>query len=175
MTDPLNIGSSDEGGEATPRTVVDIPVAGTTIFAAWGEAVANYLNLMERKPWPYAWTADTTNPVLGNGVWQGWYVVVGDWCLCGGKLYFGSTTTFGSGNMKFGVPVTAESGSPGIGSVSMVTRPSNALRVLHPRWSTADTFTLYLEGGTAPINAATPSIFASLGDISFSLAYPINR
>jgi hypothetical protein len=53
------------------------------------------------------WTAVTTNPVLGNGTIAGAYSLAGKlihWRL---RLVMGSTTTYGSGNYLFSLPVVA--------------------------------------------------------------------
>jgi hypothetical protein len=53
------------------------------------------------------WTADTTNPVIGNGTIQGWYKLVGKTCFVRGNIAMGSTTTFGSGEWYVSMPFTA--------------------------------------------------------------------
>lgn len=52
------------------------------------------------------WTAATTNPTLGNGTLVGSYLQVGNTVLWKFDLTFGSTTTAGSGNYVFTLPVT---------------------------------------------------------------------
>lgn len=56
-----------------------------------------------------AWTAATTNPVLGNGVLAGQYIKVGRTCTVTVTLTMGSTTTYGSGAYMLTLPVTAAS------------------------------------------------------------------
>lgn len=51
------------------------------------------------------WTANTTNPSLGNGTLSGRYLQIGDLVKCQLYLKFGSTTTGGSGFWKFTYPV----------------------------------------------------------------------
>jgi len=56
------------------------------------------------KSYTPTWTAATTNPVLGNGT------LVGQWAQVGKIIVFnltwtaGSTTTFGAGPWRFGIP-----------------------------------------------------------------------
>ncbi|MDG4790366.1 hypothetical protein O7626_31355 [Micromonospora sp. WMMD1102] len=59
------------------------------------------------------WTGSLTNPVLGNGTLEGkWRQVDPLMVAVRIKLVPGSTTTFGSGNYKFALPVAAVSGGP---------------------------------------------------------------
>lgn len=53
------------------------------------------------------WTGSTTNPVLGNGVLVGRYMRVGRTIVVHVNLTPGSTTTFGSGNYNWAMPVAA--------------------------------------------------------------------
>ena len=56
-----------------------------------------------------SWTADTTNPSIGNGTLVGRYVQIGKTVICSIALAMGSTTTYGSGDWSFSLPVTAKS------------------------------------------------------------------
>ena len=56
-----------------------------------------------------SWTAESTNPAIGNGTLAGRYVQIGKTVICSIALIMGSTTTYGSGNWKFSLPVTAKS------------------------------------------------------------------
>ena len=53
------------------------------------------------------WTADTTNPAIGNGTLTGRYVVIGKLCTYVLGLVMGSTTTYGSGDWAFSLPINA--------------------------------------------------------------------
>jgi hypothetical protein len=55
------------------------------------------------------WTATTTNPTLGNGTLTGAYKQIGKTVFVRVKLSWGSTTTGGSGDWRFSLPVTAAS------------------------------------------------------------------
>ncbi|MCP9209276.1 hypothetical protein [Streptomyces cucumeris] len=54
-----------------------------------------------------AWTAATTNPVLGNGTLAGRYLKVGRTCTAHINLITGSTTTYGAGNYAWALPFAA--------------------------------------------------------------------
>lgn len=53
------------------------------------------------------WTAATTNPSIGNGTLAGRYTVIGKTCICSIKIVMGSTTSYGSGNWEFSIPLNA--------------------------------------------------------------------
>ena len=53
------------------------------------------------------WTAVTTNPSIGNGTLAGRYNVIGKLCTYVLGLVMGSTTTYGSGNWAFSLPLNA--------------------------------------------------------------------
>jgi hypothetical protein len=53
------------------------------------------------------WTASTTNPTLGNGTLIGRYQKTGRTVVCHINLVTGSSTTYGSGNYSFALPVAA--------------------------------------------------------------------
>jgi hypothetical protein len=60
-----------------------------------------------------AWTSYTptweapTPPAIGNGTITGAYKVIGKTCFVRGSITMGSTTTYGSGDWKIGLPVAA--------------------------------------------------------------------
>jgi hypothetical protein len=54
-----------------------------------------------------AWTGSTTNPVIGNGLSEGRYKQVGNTVHVWMMVTMGSTTTFGTGEYKISLPVTA--------------------------------------------------------------------
>ncbi|MFE9098483.1 hypothetical protein [Streptomyces sp. NPDC007264] len=61
-----------------------------------------------------AWTAVTTNPVLGNGTLVGQYMKIGRTCHLIITLTTGSTTTYGTGFWRLSLPFQAASGTPGV-------------------------------------------------------------
>lgn len=60
-----------------------------------------------------AWTASTTNPVIGNGTLTGRYQFTGKSCIAKIFLSIGSTTTMGTGTWSFSLPFTVVTGSSG--------------------------------------------------------------
>ena len=54
-----------------------------------------------------SWTAESTNPAIGNGTLAGRYNVIGKLCTYVLGLVMGSTTNYGSGNWAFSLPINA--------------------------------------------------------------------
>jgi hypothetical protein len=76
-----------------------------------------------------AWTTYTptlgatgTAPVLGNGTLTGQYMKIGRTVAMSLTLTVGSTTTFGSGNLNFTLPVTGANSSGGTALNASVSR-----------------------------------------------------
>ena len=84
----LNVGGAVQRFELADGTVV---VDGLGDGSAW-------------KTWTPVWTANTTNPTLGNGSLTGSYWKVGKTVHVTISLQIGSTTTLGSGAMFFTLP-----------------------------------------------------------------------
>ncbi len=53
------------------------------------------------------WTSSGTAPSLGNGSITGRYCLMGDLVVVQGKILMGSTTTFGTGNYSWSLPITS--------------------------------------------------------------------
>jgi hypothetical protein len=53
------------------------------------------------------WTADTSNPALGDGVLTGRYKTIGKSVFFNIQVTTGTTTTYGSGDWQFGLPANA--------------------------------------------------------------------
>jgi len=64
----------------------------------------NTLDDYEEGTYTPTWTAVTTNPVLGNGILNGWYTKIGNTVTVNISLTMGSTTTYGNGVYSFSLP-----------------------------------------------------------------------
>jgi hypothetical protein len=53
------------------------------------------------------WAGTSSNPAIGNGTISGAYKVIGKTCFVRGRIAMGSTTTYGVGDWKIGLPVAA--------------------------------------------------------------------
>lgn len=59
------------------------------------------------------WTSSGTAPAIGNGSIAGRFIQLGKWVFVQFNLTFGSTSTFGTGEYIFSLPVTAAATSVG--------------------------------------------------------------
>lgn len=57
------------------------------------------------------WTADVTAPSIGNGTLAGRYKAIGKTVAFNIRVMMGTTTTYGSGNWQFGLPINSQSGT----------------------------------------------------------------
>lgn len=106
------------------------------------------------------WTAATTNPSLGNGTIVGRYIKIGRTCTAVIKLTMGSTTTYGSGLYRFGIPFTSASASIDyLGTARLVATNS---------WGGH----LILGAGSNDMNAAFPTSTGNASSVSMNALAP---
>ncbi|MET9517044.1 hypothetical protein [Streptomyces sp. NPDC002994] len=109
----------------TPRTWV----VGETVSAAiMNQEIRDQFNSMFAAWTSFTptWTGATTNPSLGNGTLVGRYMKIGRTCKVSMILTIGSTSTFGSGNLRLSLPFTGASvtGGPGVLNFTYSRAPS---------------------------------------------------
>ncbi|MDH6435617.1 hypothetical protein M2158_004094 [Streptomyces sp. SAI-144] len=99
-----------------------------------------------------AWTASTTNPVIGNGTLNGRYLKVGRTVHRVVDLLTGSTTTYGSGTYAFSMPVAAASAVNQLGNAQAVGGSSRYAGniLLSPGASTAACY--FPDSGLVPVS-----------------------
>lgn len=109
------------------------------------------------------WTATSSNPSLGDGTLTGRYVQVGQLVVFEIQMVAGSTTTFGTGNWEFALPVAMTTDfSEGWGSCAM-TDLNTAIYLGHTRLlpSTTRCRALYTaSGGITALNVGPTAPFA---------------
>ena len=110
------------------------------------------------------WTA-TTNPSIGDGSLTGRYSVVGKICFINIQLVAGSTTTFGSGEWMFSLPITAQT-PIGSGSVKIFDT-GTAWHDLTAKF--ASSTQIYIP----PVNATYPMTWAANDQLDLSIFYEI--
>jgi hypothetical protein len=99
-----------------PRTwavgeTVTAAMLNTEIRDQWASVLAAWT------PYTPTWTAVTTNPAIGNGTISGQYMKIGRTCVVVFQVTMGTTSTYGSGFWRIGLPATAavvSGGSPGV-------------------------------------------------------------
>ena len=122
-----------------------------------------------------AWTAPTTNPVLGNGSISGRWIKIGRMVHVQIGLTWGSTTTGGSGTWAFSLPVAALAGVGGQGWVGAAYALSAAafnrtgVFVVN-----ASATTGYPDGDNLNgWNATSPQTWAVNDSFSFNVSYEV--
>ncbi|GAA3769470.1 hypothetical protein ACFS5L_36385 [Streptomyces phyllanthi] len=98
-----------------------------------------------------AWTAETTNPAIGNGTLTGKYALVGKVCHFSALVTFGSTTAYGSGAYSLGLPVRAGAlgGLPPFPGVAMSGGGRGVISCQPTAATNATTFTLWGPGSAS--------------------------
>jgi len=114
---PIFVDSSN--GSATPETlwsstgnITINPSLGSVSATSFTGSLTGSVNgaVIDNTAWVSytpSWTANSSNPVIGNGTITGQYKVIGKTCFVRGNIVMGSTTTFGSGEWYVSMPFTA--------------------------------------------------------------------
>ncbi|MEU6141398.1 hypothetical protein ABZ848_13640 [Streptomyces sp. NPDC047081] len=143
-------------------TAVTTPVAGMVTWLTTPGTLSYYTGsawvaMGAWNTYTPAWTAETTAPAIGNGTLTGKYAIVGKVCHFTTLVAFQSTTTYGSGNYYFSLPVTAGAlgGLPQFQGVAVnVTSGGRAMLTCQPAASSgATTYTLW-----GPLSSSSPAL-----------------
>jgi hypothetical protein len=142
-------------------------------------AVEEHVPISDWIAYTPAWTADTTNPSIGNGSIEGWYRQVGDTLYVRVQLEFGSTTSAGAGVYFFDLPtgfeidtakISLSSSVVGIGTIT-----NTGVRVT-PIFVTAkiatDRFAL-IDGVGDDVTGADPVALGDTDTIDFTASVPV--
>jgi len=119
-----------------------------------------------------AWTGTSSNPAIGNGTLAASYFKIGRLVLCWITMTMGSTTTFGSGEWRWALPVTAASNSNYMcGSWTAFQNSSGKLFT-----GTSITYTTLLgaldySNSTTRVGAGTPFTFAANDSLNIMFIY----
>lgn len=105
FTSLASTGTSPPTTSGFINRVADTPLG--SITDAVGTAIIT--GTSEWTAYTPTWTAWNSNPAIGNGVLNGAYKKMGRTILFRGRITAGSTTTFGSGYYRFGLPFAANS------------------------------------------------------------------
>jgi len=119
------------------------------------------------------WSADSVNPAIGDGTKTGKYIRIGNLIFGYVLIVMGSTTTYGSGNYSFSLPVSAENtGFLGLGVASILDNSPFTLYQAYVRWNSQTT--VQLDTFATPADQIDPSVpitFAASDAIRFSFIY----
>lgn len=156
------------------------PISGWTIpldsdpLANAALAVRNLVDSIEAGWTAYtpAWTASTTNPVLGNGTLLGWFKQIGKTTLYRIDLTLGSTTTRGAGTYNFSLPFTPRFNPTPIGNCYMRDSSAAANTFRIPLISVSNTINLYdFANPAGAVTEAVPWLWAQSDRIVIAGAY----
>jgi len=124
-----------------------------------------------------AWTGSTTNPVIGNGGMNGWYVRLGKQVDLTIGMTMGSTTTFGSGFWSWSLPIAARQGAQvGTAPAGLWTATDNSAgtRYHGSMIHGANTvFGIHGTGATTLVSATGPITWAQLDTFVMRLRYDV--
>jgi hypothetical protein len=108
-TSNINGGGSYTGPDA-PSVIIDVQqVAYNGPTGATGPTGPAAADANAWSTYSVAWTASSSNPSIGNGTLTGRYKQIGKTVFVYIKLIVGSSSTLGSGNWRFSLPVNAYS------------------------------------------------------------------
>ena len=118
------------------------------------------------------WTATTTNPVIGNGTLSGAYWQVGKTVHFRIYLLAGGTTTYGSGNYRWALPV-APSTVPSFGALGQGTVIDTSAGSRNPRLALYAGSTTIMLADLTPTQVAhnVPFTFASGDEVWITGTY----
>jgi len=94
---------------AVPSTILKGPTGATGPTGPTGNTGPAASDALAWTTYTPTWTADGTAPAIGNGTLTGRYKTVGKSVLFSIRVLMGTTTTYGSGNWRFGLPVNSQS------------------------------------------------------------------
>lgn len=110
-------------------------------------------------------TGSTTNPTIGNSVFDAAYSQFGKTVHVRIKLTLGSTFSAGSGAYSFSLPVTSKSGTEGAISALYIDTSASATYRIIARLTTDSVFRSYVTDGGAGFLSSTNPVVPANGDI----------
>ncbi len=120
------------------------------------------------------WTGSSSNPAIGNGTISGRYYQIGNLVYFTFYLSCGSTTTYGSGNYSYSLPVTAASNSVNYIITAWVYDSGTAYRIGAGRITAGGTtFKVYIDSATAETGPSVPMTWVSGDGLEVSGCYEV--
>jgi hypothetical protein len=120
------------------------------------------------------WTASGTNPAIGNGELGGGYRQIGNRIDFWVKIVVGSTTTFGTGNYRLGLPLNANEAMFNMSYAAILLDQGTAFYINYTGQGTTlgstNTFQLNDPSGNA-WGATVPYVLANTDEISVQGSY----
>lgn len=117
-------------------------------------------------------TASTTNPTIGNSVWDAAYCKIGKTVHVRIKLTLGSTFSAGSGAYIFSLPVTPKSSTEyAAAGIYVDTSASNVWRIVGRLVGSTINRSYYADGGASILTNAAPVIPANTDIYIYTFTY----
>lgn len=117
-----------------------------------------------------AWTATGTAPAIGNGTITGKYFRVGTRITAQIKVNFGSSTTFGTGNYRFSLPLTCVASDNLLG-IAMGTDAAVANYFAGTAIVTTTTLAVLVSGAATQWGQLVPFTWASGDSLVIQVTY----
>jgi hypothetical protein len=123
--------------------------------------------------WTPVWTATTTNPVIGNGYIEGRYCRINKTVIASGLIITGSTTTYGSGDYRISLPITARSTNAAMGYVTLYDASAGYIGYSDVMIISTTTTTLETRIGNAQgiFSPTVPVTLANADQVRFTFIY----
>lgn len=118
------------------------------------------------------WTTTGVAPALGNGSLTGRYVQIGKWVHGIATLVAGTTTTFGTGDFEFSLPVTASASAGSMVGVGSTTNSGVATYVIFSHLTTSAKVNIYTTASpTTVVSGTVPFAFGTADDVYVTFKY----
>lgn len=146
----------------------DNVIAGTFTDSSGGQQ-----NEVDTAPASYTptWTGGGSNPTLGNGTIDGYYTRRGRLVTMTLNLNIGSTTSMGSGEWRFSLPVGVSSSQPAWGTVLMYDASGTPVVGVFYVAASATYGAIYMHGTVGTVTPTTPFTWADGDFIRVSCTY----
>lgn len=155
LTDPTNGTTADASlianNNSAIKTVVNGGLDNTNLAA--GAAIAPSKVAVAYSAYTPTWTATGTAPAIGDAVVTARYQQIGKYVHAYGQIVFGASSTYGTGNYRFALPVTAVSGTFHIGTAFIFDASASAEDLV--RIGLVSTTTFQLAYGATYLGAST--------------------
>ena len=121
------------------------------------------------------WTAASVNPAIGDGSIAGKYSVTGRRCKVDVALGAGGTTTFGTGEYSFSLPIAVATGAVrSVGSVKALDSGTAHLTGSVVADATSLTAAVFFNNTASAMSPTVPITWASGDQMSFTIEYDID-
>jgi len=148
--------------------------AGIVQGQKWTAAIANQIGAAWESYTP-TWTASTTNPAIGNGQLIGKYTQIQKLVVAEVTVIMGSTTTYGTGTYRFGLPITADTPLWNFAHTGTGRLYDASTGVVYVAaigfFAGATTYVSGWTHGASTITPTTPFTFANTDEITVQVCY----